>query len=204
LSTNEALLPGCFYHVYNRGNNRENLFLEERNFLYFLQLYSHYIAPIAETFAYCLMPNHFHFLIRIRSLIDEGIMLWDKVSSISKPISPSRCFSNLFNAYTKTINEGYDRTGSLFQKPFHRNLVDSDAYFTNLVFYIHFNPQKHGFVDDFREWRWSSYSAYCSNSVTCISRDIVLDWFGGIRQFQEFHQGNVDEYKVNRLIYQDD
>lgn len=58
------LLPGVFYHIYNRGNNRENIFIEERNYTLFMNLYSRYIPPIADTYAYCLLRNHFHFLVR--------------------------------------------------------------------------------------------------------------------------------------------
>ncbi len=60
------LQPGKYYHVYNRGNNRENIFVEERNYVYFLKLYAHHIQPIAETLAYCLLKNHFHFSIRVK------------------------------------------------------------------------------------------------------------------------------------------
>ena len=62
----QPLIPGVTYHIYNRGNNGETIFPEERNYEYFMQLYGKYISPIADTFAYCLMPNHFHFLIRIK------------------------------------------------------------------------------------------------------------------------------------------
>jgi len=62
---------GLYYHIYNRGNNRENIFLEERNYRYFLQLYLKYIEPIAWTFAYCLLRNHFHFLVRIKDLTGD-------------------------------------------------------------------------------------------------------------------------------------
>lgn len=61
-----VLQPGRFYHVLNRGNNRENLFVEKRNYRYFLQLYAQFLSPIADTYAYCLMPNHFHLLIRVK------------------------------------------------------------------------------------------------------------------------------------------
>ncbi len=67
-----SLEPGQYYHVYNRGVNRENLFREERNYAYFLKLYTRHITPVAETFAYCLLRNHFHFLIRIRYSIQTG------------------------------------------------------------------------------------------------------------------------------------
>ncbi len=61
---NAPLEFGQYYHIYNRGNNRENLFVEEREYPYCLRLYGKYILPVAQTFAYCLLPNQFHFLIR--------------------------------------------------------------------------------------------------------------------------------------------
>ena len=177
------LRPGHYYHVYNRGNNRENIFREERNYRYFLDLYAAHIEPIAETFAYCLLRNHFHLLVRIKDAAD-----------------PSRAFSNLFNAYTKSINKNYGRTGSLFQKPFQRVAVTTDRYFLQLIFYIHFNPQKHGLVSDFREWPWSSYHALGGVQPTRLNRAMVLDWFGNAREFEAFHRGRVDELAIAPLI----
>jgi putative transposase len=63
----KPLQYGQYYHIYNRGNNRENLFVEQRNYPYFLKQYTKHILPVAETFAYCLLPNHFHFAIRTRT-----------------------------------------------------------------------------------------------------------------------------------------
>ena len=61
------LIPDATYHIYNRANGNERLFLTDQNYHYFLEKYSQYISPIADTFCYCLMPNHFHFLIKIES-----------------------------------------------------------------------------------------------------------------------------------------
>lgn len=72
------LESGKYYHIYNRGNNGENLFIAERNYAYFLNLYAKHIGPVAETFAYCLLRNHFHLLIRIKNdqkFPDSGITL---------------------------------------------------------------------------------------------------------------------------------
>ena len=63
MSQPEPLAPGEYYHIYNRGNNRENLFRQERNYDYFMRLYAQYIAPVALTFAFSLLPNHFHLLV---------------------------------------------------------------------------------------------------------------------------------------------
>ncbi|HOG46439.1 MAG TPA: hypothetical protein PLJ35_00870 [Anaerolineae bacterium] len=69
MSKSIPLEPGKYYHVYSRGNNRENIFLEERNYAYCLKLYACHIEPVAETFAYCLMRNHFHVLVRVREAL---------------------------------------------------------------------------------------------------------------------------------------
>ena len=175
---------GQYYHIYNRGNNGENIFIEERNYSYFLDLYAKYIGPIADTFAYVLLRNHFHLLVRIKDPPRPGRS--DRPAR--SPKSPTQQFSNLFNSYAKSINKAYGRTGSLFQKRFGRIPVTSDAYFATLVRYIHFNPQKHGFVSDFREYPYSSYQAVLSNKTAQLKRDAVLEWFGDKTTFVEFHR----------------
>jgi len=187
----QPLQPGQYYHIYNRGNNRENLFHEERNYAYFLRLYAFHIEPIAETFAYCLLKNHFHLLIRIKDL--EEIPFRD----FSQP------FSNLFNAYTKSINKAYQHSGSLFQRPFGRILVTSDAYFKQLVTYIHQNPQKHRFVPDFRDWPYSSYHAHLLDTPTLLQRAQVLDWFNGPTQFTASHTQPINTSNLSALAPDD-
>ncbi len=73
----------------------------------------------------------------------------------------------------------------------------------NLIFYIHFNPQKHKFVDDFREWPWSSYGALRASADTRLKRTEVMKWFGGEGQFEAFHRGMVDEHAIAFLIAED-
>jgi REP element-mobilizing transposase RayT len=202
--TTAPLVPGMYYHIYNRGNNRENLFLEKRNYPYFLSLYARHIEPIADTYAYCLLRNHLHVSLRIKTE-EEYLKQTSRVletREVLKPkiFNPSQAFSNLFNAYAKAINKGYGRTGSLFEERFGRIPVTKDSYFTNLIFYIHYNPQKHGFVDDFRDWEWSSYHALVGTGQTKLKRDEVLNMFDGLRGFEEFHQGMVDEKKLTKLI----
>jgi len=193
-----------YYHIYNRGNNRENLFLEKRNYPYFLSLYARHIEPIADTYAYCLLRNHLHVSLRIKTeeeyLKQTSRVLETREVLKPKKFNPSQAFSNLFNAYAKAINKGYGRTGSLFEERFGRIPVTKDSYFTNLIFYIHYNPQKHGFVGDFRDWEWSSYHALVGTGQTKLKRDEVLNMFDGLRGFEEFHQGMVDEKKLTKLI----
>ena len=193
----EPLHLGETYHIYNRGNNRENLFLEERNYRYFLALYARHVAPIADTYAYCLLRNHFHFLVRIKDHVPDQA----SGPSVRKP--PSQAFSNLFNAYAKAYNRAYGRTGALFARPFGRIRVQSDAYFVVLVTYIHQNPLRHGFVDDLQEWPFSSYHAILSSKPAQVERDVVLDWFGGVERFRMAHHTAVDERIVAPLVGED-
>jgi len=207
-----SLQHGQHYHIYNRGNNQETLFFEERNYRCFLKLYARYIEPVADTYAYCLLGNHFHLLVRIKTeeeqeqthqTLNQTLDQTLKVSETFRVLNPSRQFGNLFNAYAKAINKAYQRTGSLFQNPFGRIPVTSDAYFCHLIAYIHRNPQKHGLVDDFRSWTYSSYHALLSQKPTRLKRDDVLTWFNGAAAFQASHQQAINEALIALLIPDD-
>ena len=199
------LIPGQYYHIYNRGNNRENLFKEAKNYPYFLKLYSKHVERVASTFAYCLLRNHFHFFVRIKTE-EEQIEYHEQLSRESgvhnafKPIEPYRGFGNCFNAYAKAINNQYGRTGSLFEKRFEREWVDSDRYRLAVVAYIHRNPQNHRFVADFRDWKWSSYQTILSGGKTKIRYVEVLDWFEGVDAFVDFHSTSDSDF----TLFEDD
>jgi putative transposase len=102
-------------------------------------------------------------------------------------------FSNFFNAYAKAINKAYGRTGSLFQHPFGRVPITSDRQFWNVIAYIHQNPQKHKFVKDFREWKYSSYGIILTENKTSVKRSEVLEWFGNKEQYLELHKDWVSD-----------
>ncbi len=189
---------GAYYHIYNRGSNRENVFREERNYHYFLELYAKHIEPVAETYAYCLLKNHFHLLVRTRENLEDP----EDSKGLKRPLG-SVAFSNFFNAYAKAINKAYGRTGSLFQHPFGRILVQTQSYLIQLVRYIHFNPQKHGLVSDFRDWPFSSYHAYLSRRPTRLRRADVLAWFDGPAGFAAAHHAPVDKAALEPLAPDD-
>lgn len=137
------LEPENFYHIYNRGINGCTIFKETTNYEHFLALYDKYISPVADTYAWILMGNHFHLLVRIKTPDDipnpEGFKnLRGLKVMIEKHINHQ--FSNLFNAYTKAFNKKYDRTGSLFEHTFRRKLIDSVDYLRQVILYIHNNP----------------------------------------------------------------
>lgn len=182
-----------FYHIYNHANGSENLFRSNENYRYFLQQWTKYIEPIAGTYAYCLMPNHIHFLIRThtekqvtKNFNFSEELPFGKFETFQKVVSKQ--FSNLFSSYTQSFNKMYERRGSLFIPNFKRKEIDSEAYLTALVCYIHRNPIHHGFHTSLDVWKYSSYSAFLYNKPTKLQRDYILTWFNGKEDFIQFHK----------------
>ncbi len=167
---------GKYYHIYNRGNNKEDIFKDEHDYRYFLRLLEKHILPTTNIYCYNLLGNHFHLLIKVRDVEQQ-------MDINGKSINITQCFSNFFNAYAKAFNKKYNRTGRLFAERFKRKLVSSDAYFSELIYYIHANPQKHRLVEDFRNYPYSSYKEILSLEPTNLSRDELLNWFGDRQLF---------------------
>ncbi|WP_420632243.1 transposase [Candidatus Leptofilum sp.] len=174
--------PGSYYHIFNRGNNRETIFREDENYRYFLQQYKKYLAPHVSTCAYCLMPNHFHLLDRINENPGHSPKEPAKLSPVEK------AFRDFFISYAKSFNKRYGRTGSLFQRKFKRKPADDLGYRMRLVVYIHANPIRAGLCTHFEEWPYSSYRAILSDQETAVQRETVLQWFGGREDFIAFHE----------------
>ncbi|REL24910.1 hypothetical protein DYD21_15405 [Rhodohalobacter sp. SW132] len=184
------LEPGQMYHVWTHANGDDNLFREAQNYTYFLEKYSYHIEPVVETYAYCLMPNHLHLMVRVKgedkkrkSLKGKDLTGFENLSGLV-----SKQFSNLFNAYSKAYNKLYDRRGSLFERQFKRKLIDSDNYFGILIAYIHNNPVHHGFTGKPGEWPHSSWHAYLQQKITKIKREEGMNWFGGKDEFLRVHR----------------
>lgn len=172
--------PGKYYHVYTHANGSENLFREEENFRYFLQRYQDFIPPVANTLAYCLMPNHLHLLVQIKN---ENSLL-EALKAIKK-----NKFSHLFNAYSKAYNKKYKRRGSLFTRSFHRKEIQNDEQLTNAIRYIHHNPVNHGFTKHPIQWPWSSYSSLLLHTKPeWLASDWLTQWFGNLAGFEKAHE----------------
>lgn len=136
------------YHIYNRGINGITIFKNDENKRYFLRLTQKHIAENVGILAYCLMNNHFHFVIQVKE--DEKLV--------------SQSFSNLFNAYAKAFNKQEDRTGTLFERPFKRKLIEDENYLRNVIVYAHTNPERHNVIGDFRNFEFSSYGIFLSKN----------------------------------------
>ena len=187
----EPLQHGKYYHIYNRGINGCKLFYEDENYNYFLKLYNTHVSPIVDTFAYCLMKNHFHFLIRIK---EENEILVQPIKQ------PHQYFSNLFNAYTKAINKKYDRNSSLFQRAFKRKMIDSEAYLKNVILYINTNPAHHNSFLNYINYKWSSYPESISDTLTSLQRDQVIEWFSNVGNFKSAHENKLNIIDIENYL----
>ncbi|WP_163400207.1 transposase [Flavobacterium fluviatile] len=171
----EVLQKDCYYHIYNRGINGTTVFENEANKLYFLKQLAKYSTDKISIFAYCLMTNHFHLIIRLNSEEKEV----------------TQAFSNLFNSYAKAFNKQVNRTGSLFEKHFKRIKLKDETYLKQLIVYIHLNP-KHHFDLDFKSFKFSSYQTYLSDKETKIERNEIINLFGDLENFIFCHNQKND------------
>ena len=179
MSYHIPLEPESYYHIFSRAIGNEKLFKEDKNYLYFLGKYKKYIRPIADTYCYCLLPNHFHFLIRI------------KPEQELNSVRPIQSFSNLFNSYTKAINKTYNRKGSLFIDYLRHGEVKDNAQLCATAFYIHKNPVHHGLCEKLEDWKWSSFNAVSSLQPSTLKREDVLQCFNGEDEFRTYHKQQV-------------
>lgn len=179
----DVLEPGATYHIFNRGNNKEDIFKEAKNYVYFLELLKKYIVPVADIYAYCLLKNHFHLLLKFKERNELPADL------VLKPHLP---LSHFFNAYTKAFNKMYDRSGSLFQEHMKRKRVEDEKYLIQLIAYLHLNPKKHGFTENYKSYRYSSYQAYNSTQPTMLQREYIFSLIDP-EVFEYWH----DERKLN-------
>lgn len=204
INKTEILLPESNYHVYNRANGSEKLFRSAENYRYFLQKYQEYISPVANTFCYCLMPNHFHFLIRVkpeRELVEffakksaqggKSLTGFETLSGIKKEKALSGFlslqFSHLFNSYTQALNKQLNRRGGLFMRPFKRKQVSNQEYLYKLVHYIHYNPVEAGFSASPAAWPYSSYPSFLNDELNSPEKTEVIRWFEGKHNFIHAH-----------------
>ena len=170
------LQSGYTYHLIFRGNNSENIFLENKNYNYFLLKYWERMSPLFNTFAFCQMGNHAHFLIQVKPYLElhhaqpfyfsrplkatvaDDIEIEEQEEYDEKiSLNLSKQIGKWLAGYTKAINIGYDRKGKLFNTPFDRIKVEDERYFEYLLCYIHRNPLHHGFCENWNDWKYTSY-----------------------------------------------
>mgnify|MGYP001373255658 FL=1 len=147
--------PGL-YHIYNRGNNKEQIFFNDEDFMHFIFLCKKYIANRCQIIAWCLMPNHFHFIVDINDASLEPVKWGGNIMP-----SISNGFQLLQSNYSKRINFRENRTGSLFQQKTKSKLLENKSDALTAFWYLHQNPVKAGLSENMLEWEYSSYKDYC-------------------------------------------
>lgn len=199
MTNTDQLEPDYFYHSFNRANGKQNLFVEPRNYDYFLRKYIKYVSPIAHIYCYCLMPNHYHFLIKIKDIQTLNRFFGNKAPSDFKDWSNvlSKQFSNFSNAYAKAFNNAIGRSGSLFSRPFRRKKINDFDYLRKVVQYIHCNPIESGLAAKPEDYPYSSYNAICELNSRIVDAKTVMDWFGGIENFKLVHQEPFHNTGIN-------
>jgi len=176
---------GEYYHLYNRGNNYQPVFFERENYLHFLRQLREYLLPtLIEIVAYCLMPNHYHLLVYLKT---------DDLAGLMQPFLLS---------YTKAINRRYQRIGSLFQGRFKGVHVDRNEYLLHLSRYIHLNPVIAGLASKPEDWEFSSYREYAGLRNGTLPRpEAILSQFLSVADYRRFIEAYVegDEQIIKHL-----
>ncbi len=164
-------LPGSYYHFYNRSRSRLSIFREPDNYLFVMDKLQRYQREFnLAVIAYCLLPNHYHFLVR-----QDG--------EHRASLLPQR----IFNSYSKAYNQRYDHSGTLFEGTYRVVVVTDDHHLLELCRYIHTNPIKHGFVNDPGDWPYTNYLVWVGERTgTLGDRDIVQAHFPTSDSYRQF------------------
>jgi len=194
-----TIIPNETYHIYNQGNNREKIFFEEADYIEFLKLFRKYVLPNCEALAYCLMPNHFHFLIQATEQSAKSKL----VGNISS-CELSNGFRLLQSNYAQFINKKKSRTGSLFrQKSKAKSLDDGDKNYGFTAFhYIHQNPLRAGLVQVLEDWNFSSFPDYAGRrNGTICNKELAYALIGFDRDdFIKEAYKEIDEDKIKKIF----
>jgi len=172
----DVFTKGAYYHVYNRGVDRGLLFFNPENYRYCLRLVEHYARQSdIGVVAYCLMPNHYHFLLQQRT---------------EEPLS--KFVNVLFNAYVQAVNRQQERRGPLFEGRFRHVWIDRDEYLVHLCRYIHLNPVAANLVSQPEDWPHSDYREWVTSNLPQVSN--LREVMGNIAE-PEAYRRFVSDYQ---------
>ncbi len=174
-------LPGFYYHIFNRGIHHQRIFQDTENYLFVIRKIKHYCSELQITvIAYCLMPNHYHFLIRQDGSYPAGML-------------PQR----VFNSYTKAYNKRFNQSGTLFEDSFHIKLVQETSHLLHLCRYIHGNPVKDGLVADPVGWEFSNYKEFVGfRKGSLFDSKFFFEYFSDPGDYREYVMDDLEFRKL--------
>ena len=191
--------PNQFYHIYNQGNNKEPIFFKRENYLYFLNHFRSKVAINVDVLAYCLMPNHFHFLVHT----NEKSGVSKKLGSLEMTALTDG-FRKLESGHAHAINKQEKRSGSLFRQKTKMKLIEntSNDYLFSVFNYIHQNPLKAGLVKRMEDWPYSSFLDYAGlRDGTLCNKELAklyINYSGS--SFISDSNAYVDKEKIKLII----
>lgn len=172
--------PGAFYHVFSRGNQKQDVFLSEADYKIFLKRLAEYKKEYGfPLYAYTLMKNHFHLLLETRE------------------VGLSKIMQGLLQSYTQYHNLKYKKVGHLFQGRYRAILCQRDLYLLELIRYLHLNCVRAGYVSHPNSYKWSSYDAYLKGDGGLVDVDLALKFFSedkatAMKKYNVFINDGID------------
>ncbi len=188
---------GEYYHVYNRGNEKKDIFLDESDYEFFLlklkqnlfpnEFKNHRTPPMPDKsfslISYCLMPNHFHLLVKQ-----------------NRNIPVTKLLARVCTSYVMYFNKKYKRIGGLFQDQYKMVLVDDNNYLVWLSAYIHQNPKVAGLTEELKDYQWSSYREYINGHTVICDTEVISSQFKSIQQYTDFVDESFEVIKSKKEI----
>ena len=193
----QSLDYDCHYHIYNRTVDGVTLFRSDVDYKSFLKKYTKYFQPYLSTYAYCLIPNHFHFIIKVNSkeqilLAAENDTSLSAQNLIQEKGSVSNFLADLFKRFFSSIAKSYNyrhnHKGAVFSERVKRVWIQNDDRLRYLIAYVHHNPIHHLLEQSYDKWIYSSYSSFLSEKAKILDLETAFQLYGGRTQFLEFHK----------------
>lgn len=187
-----SFVQGEIYHVYNRGNNRNPIFFEKDNYEFFLKKVENELLPFCDVLAYCLMPNHYHFLLFVKprqiGRENEGM---DELT---------RKLGTLQSSYTRAINKRFNRSGSLFQARLKKKPATDYGFIC--FHYIHQNPVQLGLCEKLEDWEFSSFREYIDLSKrSFLNKELAKDLLSIPADSELFYEESLGVITSERLSH---
>ncbi len=179
----EEFVEGATFHIYNHSVNEIDLFNDNSDYIYFLDKFKKKYAPNdMDIYAYCLMPNHFHFCIRQMS---------------DRPIY--EMFNSFILSYSLHYNAKYKRKGALFASKLQHKRINDERYFVDICPYIHLNPKRAGLVEQIEDWEFSNYPEWIGKRNGLLFSDkLLIEIFENSEEYIKYIN-KFDEEKSARL-----